>query len=186
MKSIYLFLSAICLAFVVQAQNLKIGYTDIEYVLTQMPEYKTASTDIELFQKKLEERFRIKNDYAQSKLQEYYDMERTLTMDQKKAKEEELMKLDEELKQFEKDAQLEMQTKQDGMLAPIREKVLKAIEQVAAEKGYTYILNRTGGLMNVLYGPKEDDVTDALATKLGITLQPRSTTTAPAPAPSNK
>lgn len=176
MKSSLLVFAFLCFGLFVQAQSFKIGYTDIEYVLTQMPEYKTASTDIELFQKKLEERFRIKNDYAQSKLQEYYDMERTLTMDQKKAKEEELMKLDEELKQFEKDAQLEMQTKQDAMLAPIREKVLKAIEQVAAEKSYTYILNKSGGLLNVLYAPKEDDVTEALATKLGITLQPRTTT----------
>lgn len=182
MKSVVIFFSALLLTLSIQAQSFKIGYTDIEYVLTQMPEYKTASSDIELFQKKLEERFRIKNDYAQSKLQEYYDMERTLTMDQKKAKEEELMKLDEELKQFEKDAQGEMQTKQDALLAPIREKVLKAIEQVAAEKGYSYILNKSGGLLNVLYAPKEDDVTDALAAKLGITLQPRTTTT-PAPAP---
>lgn len=181
MKSSFLALAFLCFGLFVQAQSFKIGYTDIEYVLTQMPEYKTASTDIELFQKKLEERFRIKNDYAQSKLQEYYDMERTLTMDQKKAKEEELMKLDEELKQFEKDAQLEMQTKQDAMLAPIREKVLKAIEQVASEKSYNYILNKSGGLMNVLYGPKEDDVTEFLATKLGITLQPRTT-----PAPGTK
>lgn len=182
MKSVVIFFSTLLLALGIQAQTFKIGYTDIEYVLTQMPEYKTASGDIELFQKKLEERFRIKNDYAQSKLQEYYDMERTLTMDQKKAKEEELMKLDEELKQFEKDAQGEMQVKQDALLAPIREKVLKAIEQVAAEKGYSYILNKSGGLLNVLYAPKEDDVTDALAAKLGITLQPR-TTPAPAPAP---
>jgi outer membrane protein len=183
MKSTFLVLAFLCFGLLLKAQSFKIGYTDIEYVLTQMPEYKTASTDIELFQKKLEERFRIKNDYAQSKLQEYYDMERTLTMDQKKAKEEELMKLDEELKQFEKDAQGEMQIKQDGLLAPIREKVIKAVEQVATDKGYTYILNKSGGMLNVLYGPKEDDVTELLAAKLGLTLQPRTNTTAPAPAP---
>jgi outer membrane protein len=177
MKSIFLFLSILFCGVVLHAQTLKIGYTDIEYVLTQMPDYKTASNEIELFQKKLEERFRIKNDYAQSKLQEYYDMERSLTMDQKKSKEDELMKLDEELKQFEKDAQVELQKKQDDLLAPIREKVLKAIEQVAMEKGYTYILNRSGGLMNVLYGPKEDDVTESLAGKLGISLKPQNSTT---------
>jgi len=158
-----------------QAQNFKIGYTDIESVLSQMPEYKTASTELETFQRKLEERFRIKNEYAQSKLQEYYDNERNLTMDQKKAKEEELMKLDEELKQFEKDAQLELQGKQETMLNPIREKTLKAVEQLAAEKSYTYILNKSGGMMNVLYAPKEDDITADLKTKLGIVATPAPT-----------
>lgn len=187
MKSLFVFILGITCFVGLNAQNFKIGYTDIEYVLTQMPEYKTASSEIEVFQKKLEERFRIKNEYAQSKLQEYYDNERNLTMDQKKAKEEELMKLDEELKQFERDAQTEMQGKQDLLLAPIRERVLKAIEQVAADKGYSYILNKTGGLMNVLYAPKEDDVTEILAQKLNITLQPKTTTSpAPAPAPGNK
>jgi len=175
MKSLsILFLGLLC-SITLNAQNLKIGYTDIENVLTQLPEYKTASKEIETFQRKLEERFRIKNEYAQSKLQEYYDNEKSYTMDQKKSKEEELMKLDEELKQFEKDAQAEMQTKQDNMLAPIREKILKAIEQVASEKGYTYIMNKSGGMLNVLYAPKEDDITEALAQKLGITIQPAGT-----------
>jgi outer membrane protein len=177
MKFLSVLFLGLMAAFSLNAQNFKIGYTDIEAMLSQMPEYKTASAELETYQRKLEERFRIKNEYAQSKLQEYYDNERNLTMDQKKAKEEELMKLDEELKQFEKDAQLELQGKQENLLNPIREKILKAVEQVAAEMNYNYILNKSGGMMNVLYAPKEDDITSALAQKLGVTL------TAPATAP---
>jgi outer membrane protein len=150
----------------------KIGYANVEAIISQMPEYKTSMTEMETFQRKLEERYRIKNEYAQSKLQEYYDIEKNLTMDQKKSKEEELMKLEEELKQFEKEAQTEIAGKQELLMAPLQEKMSKAIEEVAKENGYNFVLNKGAGISNVLYGQKDLDVTELIAKKLGVTLAP--------------
>jgi outer membrane protein len=50
---------------------------------------------------------------------------------------------------------------------------------VAKEEGYTYIFNTSaGGTTIMLFGPAEDDVTDKVLKKMGITRP------APTPAPS--
>jgi len=150
----------------------KIGYTNIELVLSYMPEARKMEQDLTTFQKKLQEQYDVKLKYAQSKLEEYQQQEANLAPDQKKTKEAELMKLQEEIKKFEEDSQNNLVTKREELLGPITERLQKAIEDVASELGFTYILNQTNssGVSTILHGPKENDVTEAIMKKLGITV----------------
>ena len=152
--------------------QVKIGYTNIELILAYMPETKSVESQLATFQKKLSEQLKTKDDYAQAKLQEYMEMSEAnrLSPTDKEAREKELMKLDGEIKKLAEESEFDLLTKRQELLGPILEKLQTAIDAVAKDNGYTYVLNQTtsAGVSTILYGPEEDDLTEKIMTKLGI------------------
>ena len=67
---------ALVLGFVTVVANaqtapLKIGYTDVEYLLSQMPEMKQVQTELQTLQTQLKKQYDSKVAEFQKKLQEY-------------------------------------------------------------------------------------------------------------------
>lgn len=159
----------------VQAQEVKIGYTNVELILFQMPKATQIDKTLKTYEKKLEEQLRVKQEYAQAKLQEYMDAEKagTLTDADKQTKMNELQKLDSEIMEFAKDAEEKLLMKREELLVPILEELQEAIDDVAQASGYTYILNQTtsAGVSTILFGPEENDITEAVMKKLGIPIK---------------
>jgi outer membrane protein len=155
-----------------QAQ-VKIGYTNLEVVLASMPEAKTMETSLRTFEQKLAEKIKIKDEYVKQKYQEYLEKDQQnkfLSPAEKEAAEKELLRLDEEVQKLASDAEYDIMAKRQALLEPILAKMQTAIDAVAVEGGYTYILNQTtsAGVSTILYGPDEADITKALFTKLGL------------------
>jgi outer membrane protein len=59
-----------------------------------------------------------------------------------------------------------IQNKQDQLLAPIYNKVITALRNVAKEKGYTYVMSKDAFLV----APDGDDLLPLVATRLGVKL----------------
>ena len=77
--------------------------------------------------------------------------------------------LESKIKQREANYQYEASMKRNELMQPLLNKLQAAIDAVAEENGYTYILNQTSGT-NILYGVEQFDVTQLIAAKLGITI----------------
>ncbi len=152
------------------AQELKIGYANIELVLLYMPETKSMNQTLQTFQKKLGEKLQTKQEYAQTKFQEYQEKAATMDDATRQTKESELMKLDEELKTETADAEKRILEKRQSLMDPILKKLDTNLKELAAAEGYDYILNSVdgNGVSIVLHGPEEYDLTEKLLTKLGI------------------
>ncbi len=154
--------------------QVKIGYTNIELVLVYMPEAKQMERTLSTYQKKLAEKLRAKESYAKSKLAEYLEKKEKneLSPSEEEAREKELIELDKEIQKESQDAEYDLLAKREELLAPILEKVQNAINKVAKEKGFTYILNQTtsSGVSTILFGPDENDITEALMKELGISI----------------
>lgn len=155
-----------------QAQ-VKIGYTNLEVVLANMPEAKTMERELQVFQEKLAAKIKVKDDYVKAKYQEYLDKrERNgfLTPADQELAEKELLRLDEEVQKLAQDAEYDIMAKRQALLEPLLAKLQTAIDAVALAGGYTYILNQTtsAGVSTILYGPDEADITKALFAKLGL------------------
>ena len=151
----------------------KIGYTNVELVLLYMPETKAMDQQIQSFQTLLSEQLKVKDDYAVSKLNEYQEKasKNLLSETDRIAAEQELANLDTEIKTFAQESEYKIEAKRQELLTPILQKLEQAINDVAEENGYTFILNSTiNGMSNVLYGPEKQDVTEAIMDKLGIKL----------------
>ncbi len=167
-------LTLICLLSISYAQALKIGYTNIEYVLAFMPETKQMETVLKSYEEKLGQQLGVKQQYAQGKLESYYKMvdEKKLTPAQDEEMKKELIKLDEEIKKFSAEAESQIMGKREELLKPISDKLQKAIDEIAKEGAYTYILNNTNsaGVSTILHGPESDNITEKLVKKMGITI----------------
>jgi outer membrane protein len=183
-KKLHLTFAAVLLAassfFASNAQAqapLKIGFTSVEYVLSQMPESKQIESDLKTYGTQLEAQLKTKTTEYQGKVDAYQKGASTMTPVIKADKEKELQTLGQSIQEFQQTAQQSMQQKQQTLLRPVLDKIQKNIDAVATDQGYTYILNSDSGSNPILlHGPKDGDVSDAILKKMGIT------PTAPAPA----
>ncbi len=153
--------------------QMKIGYVNIELVMLYMPESKSMTQQLGTYQRKLGEKLQVKQQYAQTKMEEYQvfmqDNPNAAQADVQE-KQQDLMKLDEEIKQEASEADQKLLQKRQELLAPIVERLNSNLKSLAAEEGYDYILNTVdgSGVSIVLHGPEQYDLTEILMKRLGI------------------
>lgn len=157
---------------------LKIGYTSVEYVLSQMPESRQIETDLKAYSTQLENQLKSKYAEYQTKAEAYQKGAATMTDVVKADKEKELTTMQQSIQEFQRTADQNLQQKQQTLLKPALDKLQKTIDAVSVENGYTYVLNSDGASPVLLHGPKEGDISDLILKKMGVT--PGA---APAPAP---
>lgn len=159
-------------AYTAQAQNnMKIGYTNAELILSFMPEAKQIEQQLRTFEQKLMQNLTVKQSYMDTKRQELQDMRAagTLSAEEEQSRLEEIEKLQMEIEQSYQDAQTKLLTKREELLAPLVERIQKAIDAVAERQGYTYIMNaNVNGTSILLYGPEENNITIDVLKEMGI------------------
>ncbi|SEF94057.1 OmpH family outer membrane protein [Algoriphagus boritolerans] len=167
-------LSAVALLFVgfaAQAQEVKIGYTSVEFIMDLMPEMEQIGADIQDYQTQLQTNIQTKGADFQKQVQAYQQAAPTMTEEARAAKEAELQKIQGDLQKYEQDAQVSYQRKLGELLEPVQTKVINAINAVAAENNYTHIFAETAGQSPVLlYTKEEDKFTELVVAKLGLTM----------------
>lgn len=154
-----------------QAQApLKIGYTDVQYVLAQMPESKQIESDLKAYNTQLEGQLKSKAAELETKYKTYQQGEATMTDIVKADKQKELQSMQQSIQEFQRSAEQSLQQKQQTLLKPALDKLQKNIDLVADENGYTYVFNSDGGGSPLLlHAPKEGDISDLVLKKMGVT-----------------
>ena len=148
------------------AQSSKIGHINSNDLLELMPEKAKAAQDVEAFAKQLESQLKTMSAEYQSKVTEYQNQQALMAEAVKQAKVQEITDLETRIQQFQQNAQSYLQQKENEILQPIIQKAKKAIEDVAKEKGYDYILDT--GLGVVLFWETGDDILPLVKKKLGL------------------
>lgn len=169
-------------AFVSQAQTAttKVGYADVDYIFSQMPEAKQIDTDLKSLQAQLKNQIDTKYQDFQKKLADYQANLNTMIDAVRSNTERELQQMQQNIEKLQQDAQTTVQNKQTQLMEPVFKKVGKAIEDVAKENSYTFILSQQiGGLDVILYGDDKMDVSDLVLKKLGVTPKPATPATPP-------
>mgnify|MGYP002372824321 FL=1 len=86
---------------------------------------------------------------------------------------QELQDLQKRIQDFEAKVNDDLQKAQQDKLKPINEKYLKAVKEVATGNGFSYIIDIVQGA--VAYYPEgQNDVTDLVMKKMGITAAPQT------------
>jgi outer membrane protein len=171
--------------FAAQAQTApatKIGFADVDYIFTQMPEAKQVEAELKTTQTMLQNQITSKQQEFQRKVKEYNDNLPNMLDAVRANTERELGQLQENLQKLQQDAQTTIQNKQGQLMEPVYKKVSKAIEDVAKENQFTFILtSQIGGLDVILYADEKMDVSDLVLKKMGVTPKPATTPTTQAP-----
>ena len=113
---------------------------------------------------------KAKGQEYETKLDYYQKNGATMLDAVRKDKESELTQLQQNIQKFQQDAQASMQKKQNDLMEPVFKKVGKAIDDVAKENGYTFIINPqlVGGGDILLYQDSKFDISVLVLKKMGI------------------
>lgn len=145
-------------------QAVKIGYANVEEILSRMPERTTMQKELETYGQKLQEQFASKETEYNTKLQAYQKGVATMDKVVREDKERELMNLEQSIQKFQYDAQASLREKEQSLIQPVLVKIENAIKEVAKENGYLYILSEQA----ILEGPENGSINNLVFKKLGV------------------
>lgn len=149
---------------------LKIGYADVQYILSQLPDVKQAESNLNAVEKQLTDLVNKKTDELKLKYEAFTKTEKDMLEAARKNTINELQQMQSNLEQLKQDSQTTLEKKHADLMKPIYEKMGKAIEAVAKDEGYTFILNgHVSGQDVVMYADPAFDVSDLILKKLGAT-----------------
>jgi len=159
MKQLGKFFIALCMGVLamsgVQAQQGKVAHIDVQQLLADMPEMKAAQAEL----KKLQDVYRADIESSMTELKNKFDQYQqeasNKTADENKRRADELAGYERNIQQAEQTAMQEMQKKQQELFKPISEKAKKAIEKVAAEQGFDYVIDASPGLGLIVANGKD-------------------------------
>ena len=151
------------------AQSLRVGFTRIETIIAQMPESKQAESQLAIQQTQAENEVKRLQKEFDEKYAVYQKTGAQLTEVLRKDRETELQNLQTRIQEFSRSAQESLQNKYKQLMAPILSKVQQAIDTVAKQTGYHYILNSSATNSAILYAAEENNITDLVLKRLGIT-----------------
>ncbi|MEO7989057.1 MAG: OmpH family outer membrane protein [Chryseolinea sp.] len=160
------------ITFASQAQTAtKVGYADVDYIFSQMPEAKQIDAELKSLQSQLKNQIDAKVQKFQTELKQYQEQGQTMIDAVRQNTERELTQQQQNIEKLQQDAQTTIQNKQTQMMTPVYDKVGKAIEAVAKENGFSFILNQQiGGLDVILYGDEKMDISDLVLKHMGVTV----------------
>ena len=146
----------------------KFGHIKTQEILTAMPEYTKAQTDIDTMQKQYEEEMKRLTEEIQKKFAAYQQEQANLPKNIQERRQKELQELNERGMQMQQDAQQQLQQSWMQMLEPIAKKIDDAIKAVGQEGGYVYIFDLNATQIPFVNETLSTDVTGAVKAKLGL------------------
>lgn len=161
------------------AQELKIGYANIEGLIAYMPATKSMNQELVTYEKKLAEGLQPRQTMLQQlytefqeKAQKFQAGDKTISEVQLQEEQQKIIDLEKDLQTKTQDAQQKLAIKRQDLMEPILDQVRGELEKLANEQKYTYIFNAVDGAGTsiILHGPEGDNVTKELAKRLNIEL----------------
>ena len=145
-----------------QTGSLKVGFVDSDVIFQQYPEAQAIQKKLDATVKSWRDSIDLMTQEYQTKLDEYQKKQALATEQYKQQTEQELLGLRQRILDFQNDKfgqGGELARQQDKLLGPVKEKIIKAIEEVAKEEGFNFVLDRNDQFLIVLYGDSRFDLT---------------------------
>ncbi len=176
MKSNFILkISAVCIIILAVsfstslAQGVKLGFVNSAKILKELPEAQEAQKKLDAKGKAWQDELEKMSKDLQKRYEDYQKKSGMLNEQAKLAAQQELVELEQTVlkfrsEKFGSDGELAIET--EKLLEPIKEKVLKAIEQIAKEEKISFIFDRNDQIMVLLYGDVNFDYTFKVLDKL--------------------
>jgi len=167
---IIFYFAFVCFSYHAKAQRgSRVGYIDMEYILTKIPEYQEATTQLEgkvqKWKKELEKKQKqidqLKLDLSSEKV--------LLTIELIAEREEEILLLEEELFNYQQERfgpNGSFDTQRRGLVRPIQDQVFNIIQEIGDAKKYDIILDKSSADLSVLYAAKRNDISETVLRRI--------------------
>jgi len=155
-----------CFAF---SQDIKIGYTNVEYILSFLPETKQLQADVQAYGTQLQNQLQSKIADFQSKAENFQKNATSMTDVIRADKQEELQIIQASIEKFQREAQTAITSKETELFKPIFEKISNAINLVAERENFSHVFSAgVPGVDVLLYAKPSDDISNLILKELGI------------------
>ena len=152
------------------AQNLKFGHINAQEIVSAMPEFAKAQSDIEALDKQLTSELQRTQEEFNKKYQEFQQAiaKDSLPANIAERTQKELQDMMQRQEQFQQEAQQQMQKAQADAMAPIYKKLDDAIKAVGAAEGVIYIFDLARTPVAYVNESQSINLTPKVKTQLGI------------------
>lgn len=162
------FLSLVALA-PIAAQKFSVAYVDMQYILKNLPQYETANEQLNMISKRWQKDIDAAQNEAKILATNYQTEQIFLSADMKERREAEILAKEQEVlelkrKYFGQDG--EWYKKRESLLKPIQDEVYNAIQDIANEKRYDVVKDRSSE-PSLIYMSGKLDISDQVLEKLG-------------------
>jgi outer membrane protein len=148
----------------------KIGYISADEIIQLMPEAATIQAQLDQYQQSLYQNAQDKKNALDDAIAKFIKDSATMSASLKEVKRSDLQKQNQELSGEQQRIQNDFEQKRQELSIPLQKKLQGAIEEVAKENGYTYIMPREA----LIVMPPANDIGPLVIKKLG--LKPPATT----------
>ena len=156
-------------SFKLVSQDLKIGYTNVEYILTFLPETKQVQSEVSAYGTQLQNQLQSKITDFQSKADVFQKSAATMTDLIRADKQEELQNLQASIQKFQTEAQTSIAQREADLFKPLFEKISNAINVVSERENFTHVFSAgVPGVDVLLYAKPTDDISNLVLAELGI------------------
>ncbi|MBQ4914068.1 OmpH family outer membrane protein [Maribacter sp. MMG018] len=128
----------------VNAQS-KVAHIDVTQLLSAMPEMKAAEAELKKLQETYNADIQASMTELRNKFTQYQNEAASKSKEENDKRAAELQGYEKNIGEAQQAAQQEFQKKQAELFAPISEKAKAAIEKVAAEQGFDYVIDSQAG-----------------------------------------
>jgi len=169
MKRLFL-LAALILAIGATSFAQKYAVIDTKYILDKMPDYRAAQKQLDDFATSWQKDIDTKQKDL-DKMYRDFDAEQVMLSDElKKKREDQLFVKEKEVRDLQRQRfgfEGDLFKKRQELVKPIQDKVYNAVQKLAVQRGYEFILDKSEGITVIFADPKLEKSDDVLR-ELGV------------------
>lgn len=163
-------LVSLALAVVLGAASMfgqqRIAFVNSAKIFEELPEAREASKRLEAFAKPVQDSLALFQKRLEEKVEEYQKKEGLMTEAAKKTAQQEIAELQGRAREFAQTKDQELGKQREKILAPLKEKILRAIERVAKSEKYTFVFDQNEQVNILLYAEPSNDLTNRVLDNL--------------------
>lgn len=167
MKKIMLMLVMAVVAITANAQ--KYALVDMEYILRNLPTYERANEQLNQLNATWQAEVETINAQASTMYKNYQNESAYLSQEQKKAKQDAIMKKEKEASDLKKKyfgPDGELSRKREVLMEPIQETIYNAVKEVSNLHGYMLVIDRASN-SGIIFASPKIDISNEVLQKLG-------------------
>jgi len=165
-----LFLAACSLLLATASQAQRYAVIDSKYILEKLTDYKDAQKKLDQFSEQWQQEIDQKQALVDKMIKDY-DAEQVMLSDElKKKREDELYNKEKELRDLQKKRfgfEGDLFKKRQELIKPIQDRVYNAVQKLAVDRQYDFILDKSEGITVIFADPKLDK-SDEVLRNLGV------------------
>ena len=159
-----LFISAGIFGSSTASNAQKIGYISADEIIQLMPEAAVVQKQLDAYQQSLYQNAQDKQNALNDAIQKFIKDSSTMSASLKEVKRSDLQKQQQDLSGEQQRIQNEFEQKRQELSVPIQKKLKEAIDAVAKENGYTYVMPTEA----LIVMPPGNDLGPLVIKKLGL------------------